>query len=240
MPEGGTLRISAAAAGDDGAVRITVADTGRGMAPELLERIFEPFFTTKEAGEATGGTGLGLASVHGSVAQAGGRVEVESAPGRGSTFHVLLPAAPPGSRAEPDPGDVVAAPSSGGSETVLLCEDSEPLRALLERTLTRAGYGVVAAADSASALELARELDGAYDAVVTDIVMPGGSGLRLAEDLARLHGARPLLLVSGFSAGSLDRTTPLPEGSDFLQKPFESAELLAALRRLLDGGAAEG
>jgi two-component system cell cycle sensor histidine kinase/response regulator CckA len=233
MPDGGTLRITAETVHVDEAPQacITVADTGTGIAPELLENIFEPFFTTKEMGD---GTGLGLASVHGTVTQAGGRIAVESTLGRGSTFRVFLPAAPDDAPAPSAAPDVPAVSVPGGTETVLLCEDEAPLRALLERMLGRAGYRVAAAADAAQALTLADGLDGAYDVLVTDVVMPGGSGLDLADELARRDGSRPLLLISGFNAETVDRRSSMPAGSAFLEKPFESAELLAAVRSLLD------
>jgi len=233
MPGGGTLRITAETVQlDEPHACITVADTGTGIAPELLENIFEPFFTTKEMGD---GTGLGLASVHGTVTQAGGRIAVESTLGRGSTFHVYLPAAPDDAPSPSAAPQAPAAPVAGGTETVLLCEDEAALRALLERMLGRAGYQVAAAVDAAHALELAERLGGAYDLLVTDVVMPGGSGLDLADELARRDGARPLLLISGFNAETVDRRSSMPAGSAFLEKPFESTELLATLRSLLDG-----
>ncbi len=245
MPDGGRLDITAETVHVDpaDAIRhlglapgphacITVADTGTGIAPELLENIFEPFFTTKEMG---GGTGLGLASVHGTVTQAGGQIVVDSTLGRGSTFRVYLPAAPEDAPVPDVPPEPSAAPVAGGTETVLLCEDEAPLRALLERMLGRAGYRVVAAVDARHALEVADALDGEYDVLVTDVVMPGGSGLDLAGELARRDGERPLLLISGFNAETVDRRAIMPAGSAFLSKPFESAELLEALRSLLDG-----
>ena len=233
MPDGGTLRITAETVHPDEAPHacITVADTGTGIAPELLENIFEPFFTTKEMGD---GTGLGLASVHGTVTQAGGWIAVESTLGRGSTFRVFLPAAPDDAPSPSRAPEASTAAVAGGTETVLLCEDEAPLRALLERMLGRAGYRVVAAVDAAHALTLADSLDGAYDVVVTDVTMPGGSGLDLADELARRNGVRPLLLISGFNAETVDRRASMPAGSAFLEKPFESAELLANVRSLLD------
>ena len=180
------------------------------------------------------GTGLGLASVHGTVTQAGGRVVVESTLGQGSTFRVYLPAAPEDAPSPSAAPEAPAAAVAGGTETVLLCEDEAPLRALLERMLGRAGYRVAAAVDAAHALELADGLEGAYDMLVTDVVMPGGSGLDLADELARRDGARPLLLISGFNAETVDRRASMPAGSAFLEKPFESADLLATVRSLLD------
>jgi DNA-binding response OmpR family regulator len=147
---------------------------------------------------------------------------------------VFLPAAPDDAPSPSAAAEAPAAAVAGGTETVLLCEDEAPLRALLERMLGRAGYRVAAAADAAHALTLADGLDGGYDVLVTDVVMPGGSGLDLADELARRDGSRPLLLISGFNAETVDRRSSMPAGSAFLEKPFESAELLAAVRSLLD------
>jgi two-component system, cell cycle sensor histidine kinase and response regulator CckA len=147
---------------------------------------------------------------------------------------VYLPAAPDDAPSPSAAPQAPAAPVAGGTETVLLCEDEAALRALLERMLGRAGYQVAAAVDAAHALELAEGLGGAYDVLVTDVVMPGGSGLDLADELARRDGARPLLLISGFNAETVDRRSNMPAGSAFLEKPFESADLLAAVRSLLD------
>ena len=163
---------------------------------------------------------------------------VESTLGQGSTFRVLLPAAPEDAPSPSAAPETPAAAVAGGTETVLLCEDEAPLRALLERMPGRAGYRVAAAVDAAHALELAVGLEGAYDMLVTDVVMPGGSGLDLADELARRDGARPLLLISGFNAETVDRRASMPSGSAFLEKPFESADLLATVRSLLDGSAA--
>ena len=120
---------------------------------------------------------------------------------------------------------------TGGAEA----DHEAPLRALLERMLGRAGYRIAAAVDAAHALRLADRLDGAYDVLVTDVIMPGGSGLDLADELARRDGKRPLLLISGFNVETVDRRASMPAGSAFLEKPFESTELLATLRSLLDG-----
>ena len=147
---------------------------------------------------------------------------------------MYLPAAPEDAPSPSRGARVAGGAVAGGTETVLLCEDEAPLRALLERMLGRAGYRVAAAVDAAHALELADGLDGAYDVLVTDVVMPGGSGLDLADELARRDGARPLLLISGFNAETVDRRASMPAGSAFLEKPFESAELLATVRSLLD------
>ena len=148
MPDGGTLAIETGAAGEH--VRLAVSDTGTGIEPGVLEHIFEPFYTTKDVGL---GTGLGLATVHGIVTQSGGRVEVSSDPGLGSTFTVLLPAAE-GAPREPERAGPLAV---GGDETLLLCEDEDGVRKLLELVLTGAGYTVLSAAGAEQALALAAE-----------------------------------------------------------------------------------
>ena len=216
MPEGGTLAIETGVAGPH--VRLAVSDTGTGIEPGVLEHIFEPFYTTKDVGL---GTGLGLATVHGIVTQSGGRVEVSSNPGLGSTFTVLLPAAE-GAPREPERAE---APAAGGHETLLLCEDEDGVRKLLELVLTGAGYTVLSAAGPEQALALAASHE--VDALVTDIVMPGMSGLQLAHRLAPLR----VLFISGYSA---EAAGGLPAGSAFLEKPFDHGALLAEVRALLD------
>ena len=217
MPGGGTLAIETSFS--DGHVRLAVSDTGSGIEPELLERIFEPFYTTKEVGL---GTGLGLATVHGIVTQSGGRVDVVSSPGMGSTFTVLLPAADASLEPASEPAE---RPRIGGDETLLLCEDEDGVRKLLELVLRGAGYTVLSAAGPEEGLALAARH--AVDALVTDIVMPGMSGLELADRLAPLRA----LFISGYSS---EAAGGLPGGSAFLEKPFDHGALLAAVRALLD------
>jgi two-component system cell cycle sensor histidine kinase/response regulator CckA len=220
MPEGGTLSI--AVTGVDGGVRITVADDGMGMPPDVRERAFEPFFTTKEAGE---GTGLGLATVHGIVTQSGGEVHVYSEPDLGTSFKVYLPITgqvPVPVEPERSDGDRLR-----GTETVLLCEDEEGVRHLVEHVLTTHGYRVLAAAGPMQALELAAEQR--IDVLVSDVIMPDLSGPELARRLESLQPGVRTLFVSGYTAETVRDRGRLPAGSAFLEKPFDQLSLLRAV-----------
>ena len=231
MPDGGTLTMETRML-DLGhpVVCLTVTDTGGGIDPEVAEHVFEPFYTTKEQGR---GTGLGLATAHGIVTQAGGQIHVYSEPGLGATFKVLIPAArgavPRPPRRPPEPEDLI------GSETILLCEDEDALRSMVARILGEAGYTVLSAPGGEEALEIAAARDGAVDALVTDVIMPGLSGPEVAERLT-VDGRPRTLFLSGYTADALRDRANLPPGSAFLEKPFAPAALLAALRALLDEG----
>jgi PAS domain S-box-containing protein len=238
MPRGGTLRVATerrAFAGGEGRSRpgeyvaLRVSDTGEGMLPDVRERVFEPFFTTKQPGE---GTGLGLATVHGIVQQAGGTIEVESAPGKGTTFSILFPRcvqAP--ADAGGGAGAALAPPISG---TVLVVEDDAAVRSLAVRALEQTGLRVLAASRGQEALALAAERRQAVDLVVTDVVMPGIDGTEVARRLRERWPDLPVLYVSGYvppggaRAGEGARERLLP-------KPFTPAELAAAVRVLLAG-----
>ncbi len=243
MPDGGRLTLSTRnleLGPDQGAahpgvppgryVVVTAADTGVGMSEDTVAHIFDPFFTTKQPGQ---GTGLGLAMVYGFVQQSGGYVEVESAVGRGTTLRILLPAS-----TEPldaAPAAAGAAPSAGGSETILLVEDEDAIRALCQRTLEARGYRVLVAGRGAEALGVAESYEGTIHLLLTDMVMPGMSGRDLADHLTgRRHGLR-VLFMSGYpnerrrgsSAGASD-------GRGMLQKPFTPDGLTARVREVLD------
>jgi PAS domain S-box-containing protein len=211
-------------------VRIRVSDTGTGMSRDVVSRAFEPFFTTKPSGE---GTGLGLATVYGIVAQAGGDVQIYSEEGMGTTINVLLPAS-----AE-TPVAVRAAPAGAAlrarGETVLVAEDEEALRDVVVRALTGAGYHVLAAEGGPAALRLAAEHAGTIHLLVTDVVMPAMLGKELAE---RLTAARPdarVLYVSGYARPVLASQGTLDPDVALLEKPFTKTDLLAAVRDRLDG-----
>ncbi|MGC3997068.1 MAG: ATP-binding protein [Anaeromyxobacter sp.] len=239
MPSGGRLRIVAGRApATEGAgggparpasVAITVIDTGRGMAPEELERIFEPFFTTKEPGK---GTGLGLAIVYGIARQHGGDVEVESEPGRGTTMRVLLPAHEGPADAPPAPAPVRSAPR--GRETVLLAEDEPLVREALRRALAGAGYEVIVAADGDEAVARFEAHRDRIAACVLDVVMPRRNGLEAAEAITRACPGLPVLLASGYAADALEERGLLPAEATFITKPVTPADLLATLRKRLD------
>jgi CheY-like chemotaxis protein len=197
------------------------------MDPITLERIFEPFFTTKEVGR---GTGLGLSTVYGIVQQAGGAVFVESEPGAGARFRLYFPAAE-GAVAPASGGDPGEASPPGG-ETVLLVEDEPELRAPLLRILREHGYRVLEAGDADEALAAA-DTHGPVDLLLSDVVMPRGSGVELARALAGRHPGLRTLLMSGYPFEALSR-----DGvgeMEVLQKPVRPDELArrvrAALRR---------
>jgi PAS domain S-box-containing protein len=223
MPDGGELRIETRNA--DGAVQLSVADEGHGMEPEVARRAFEPFFTTRPKGQ---GTGLGLATAYGAVTDAGGTIEIESAPGAGTTIHIRLPAT---TEAEARPGDGAGAAPEGTGETVLLVEDEAAVRKVVLRQLTNAGYRVREAGEPLEALRLFTEDPQCCDMLLTDIVMPGMSGTQLASRLRELRPDLPVLFMSGYTAGPAPGGYELPADATLLHKPFDRSALLAAVRR---------
>jgi PAS domain S-box-containing protein len=207
-------------------VRITVADTGRGIEPAVQRRIFEPYFTTKEVGR---GTGMGLATVYGIVRQSGGWISVESESGVGTTFRIDLPTVeePVGEEGlAPQPPVPTAHP---GSETVLLVEDEDVIRAWLRRVLVGRGYSVIDASSGAVALGLV-DGDVPIDLVVTDMVMPGIQGDELVDRLRDTRPGLPAVVISGFTGDSFDTVTLF----QLLQKPFDAETLLRAVREAID------
>jgi two-component system cell cycle sensor histidine kinase/response regulator CckA len=210
-------------------VLLTVSDTGVGMDPETRARLFEPFFTTKPVGK---GTGLGLSTVYGIVKQSGGDIRVDSEPGRGTTFRIFLPRVEAPSDPQPD---VAPDPLPRGSETVLLVEDEDPVRRLAVIVLGRLGYRVLEAPDAETAAAIFEAHAGLVDVLVTDVIMPGQSGPRLAE---RLRVARPdlrVLYVSGYAEEALEAPTGAASSTAFLAKPYTGAMLARKVRDVLDG-----
>jgi two-component system, cell cycle sensor histidine kinase and response regulator CckA len=197
------------------------------MTDDERRQLFDPFFTTKD-----GGTGLGLATVHGIVEQSGGAIEVESAPGLGSSFRILLPAA------QAESADREQAPSrdtpTRGNETILLVEDETIVRQLVAEILEANGYGVLQAGDGPSALELLRRHTGDVDLLVTDVVMPGMSGPEVANAIAAMRPGTQVLYISGYTDSAIGHHGVLEPGIAFLQKPFSAADLTRKVRAVLD------
>ncbi len=208
-------------------VRISVSDTGIGMDAATVERVLEPFFTTKPLHQAVG---LGLSTVHGIVRDHGGTLRIDSTRGRGTTVHLLLPAAAvaPAAGATPSP----ATPPPGGGATVLIVDDEEIVRSSLRRALTRFGYRVLEAADGATALAAVQSAVPPVELVMLDLVLPGG-GAGIFELLKAVRPELRVLISSGYTPDS-DAARGLASRVDgFLQKPFELPELRAAVARAL-------
>jgi signal transduction histidine kinase len=210
-------------------VRISVTDTGEGMSDEVKARIFDPFFTTKPADS---GTGLGLSIVYGVVREYKGHLVVESELGVGSTFHVYLPRA--AEVAAQRPVAVGTSANVGGSETVLVIEDEDAVRGLVSRTLSGAGYAVMAAPSGEDAIRAAHDYTGVIDIIVADTVLPGISGREAATQICEQRPDSRLLFMSGYTPDEILRKGISAGELDLLQKPFSGAELLTRVRRKLD------
>ena len=210
-------------------VMLAVSDSGLGIPREHHRHIFEPFFTTKDQGK---GTGLGLATVYGIVKQSGGYIEVDSEPGRGTTFRIYLPrvdaAAPAADRAGRP-----AAPA-GGTETILLVEDEEGVRELARDILRAGGYTVIEARNGPEALLLCEHHQGRIDLLLTDVVMPEMSGRELAERMGPLRPSLSVLYMSGYTDDAVIRHGVLGADTAFLQKPFTPTALTRRVRETLD------
>jgi len=207
---------------------LTVSDTGCGMTAEVLAHLFEPFYTTKDIGK---GTGLGLSNVYGVVKQTGGEITVTTTVGKGTSFHIYLP------RFEGRPGEEESThlkPSGGGHETVLLVEDEELVRSMFVEVLKSAGYDVLEATQGSEALALAERFPEPIDLLVTDVTMPGFSGVELARRLGATRPDMRVLFVSGYTGQEAEQWGKLDRPVQFLQKPFHSDALLNKVRRILD------
>jgi CheY-like chemotaxis protein len=247
MPQGGALTITTAnlettSGHIDNGVRLdagswvvlSVRDTGCGMAADVVPRIFEPFFTTKAPGR---GTGLGLATVYGIVAQSHGQIAFDTGVGTGTTFRIYLPAVIP----EGDRADGTAErrrPAPPGGETILLVEDEVAIRRLMQTALQQHGYVVLSAGDAEEALQLATQHDGPIHLLLSDIVMPGASGVDLAQRLVASRPDTKVMHISGFSVAA--HVARLKANVTFLQKPFTPETLLRTVRECLSSSPSAG
>jgi two-component system, cell cycle sensor histidine kinase and response regulator CckA len=248
MPDGGKLTLHTSVAVLDAAYAaghpearpgeytlLTVSDTGCGMNAATLERIFEPFFTTKPHGE---GTGLGLPTVYGIVKQAGGHLVVYSEPAHGTVFRIYLPSVRkaltpiPHRRSEPAP--------PVGTETILLCEDDAAVRELAAHLLAGAGYRVLAAPDAGHALQAASQQHGLIHLLLTDVIMPGMNGRKLADILRARRPDLKTLFMSGYTSNVIAHHGVLEADVEFLEKPFSRQSLLQRVREVLDKPALTG
>ena len=242
MPDGGRLTIATSLEQIDAAVarenpeaspgrfvRLSVTDSGNGIAPDHLPRIFEPFFTTKGAHK---GTGLGLATVYGIVKQHRGWLTVQSELGKGSTFTMYLPVSE-------RPSGIIrrraAESPRGGQETILLVEDEEPVRVLARTVLERSGYAVIDAPHGAAALDIWQSQRDRIDLVFTDMVMPEGvSGRQLADRVLADRPEMRVIITSGYSLEVFGKELAPSDHVTFLQKPYQPQPLLACVRAMLD------
>ena len=242
MPRGGTLSLETCNIQVDAAlarqhpglipgayVCLQVADTGHGIAPEVMPRIFEPFFTTKELGK---GSGLGLSTVYGFVKQSGGCVTVSSEPGQGAAFGIYLPRASElPDRKPPAPAAVT---SSAGTETILLVEDEAVVRDLVCEILRESGYNVLSAPSGIDAMKITAEHTKRIDLLITDVVMPETSGPELANTLRRACGEMRVLYMSGYTDDAVLVRQGLPEKCAFIRKPYTPLQFLQKVRETLD------
>jgi CheY-like chemotaxis protein len=204
-------------------VQLAVEDNGTGIPDDIKPHVFEPFFTSKGVGH---GTGLGLASAYGIVTQSGGSIEFDSTVGRGTTFTIILPASAPGA---PEPIPAREPVASEATATILLVEDEPIVRDLIAAGLEEEGYTVIAKPAPSEALGYVEE-GGAFDFLITDVVMPGIGGGELVERIRSAVGSSfDTIYISGYPASGIT----LDEHSSFLQKPFELDELYAHVERVL-------
>jgi PAS domain S-box-containing protein len=214
-------------------VMLAVTDTGEGMSPDVAARIFEPFFTTKEVGK---GTGLGLSVVFGIVKQSGGSISVYSEPGVGTTFRIYFPEVKQTGAIEPSsaPAPVREIALLRGSETILLVEDEDAVRAFAANVLRRQGYEVLEAHNGLEAIEVLQRSQSSVRLLVTDVVMPEMGGPALVARLRELHPALPVLYMSGYAERAVVHNGLVKSKQPFLPKPFTPIVLARKVREVLD------
>ena len=238
MPHGGRIVIetrnlaapSSAPASEDSGVAVEVRDEGHGIAPEAMPYIFEPFYTTKELGK---GTGLGLSTVYGIVKQSGGDVEVESTPGVGTTFRVVLPRYSDSAATRRFSPQGTVGPRADA--TILLVEDEDAVRVLATRVLTRAGYTVLSASRGDEAVELFARHQADIALLLSDLVLPGLGGIEVAQRVRAMRPALKVLLMSGYTDRDVGALAGESENIAFMHKPFTPEMLTRRIGDLLHG-----
>jgi CheY-like chemotaxis protein len=239
MPNGGTLNIETAnyltkekenlntGYPHGEYVMLSVSDTGTGIDDEILKHIFEPFFTTKKLGK---GTGLGLATVHGIVAQNGGYIEVESSTFCGTTFRILFPRC----------AEVLQEVESVGAElltcnaSILLVEDDETLRKMTSKMLERLGFSVTQCDSPHQAIECCKKLESSFDLILTDVVMPKMNGKEMVEQIMKFKKDLKVLYISGYSNEIISQKGLLLEDINFIQKPVSLNDLMKKITEILN------
>ena len=210
-------------------VQLTVTDTGCGMDSETLEHIFDPYFTTKEVGE---GTGLGLSVVHGIVKTHGGTITVESAPGKGTAFHVYFPVIEKDVETQEEDEE----PLPTGNERILFVDDEQVILYVAEEMLKQLGYDVVIQKSSVEALELFRAEPDRFDLVITDMTMPKMTGDQLALELMKIRPDIPIILCTGFSPKISEKQAKEIGIKAFAMKPLVRRDMANIVRKVLDPG----
>jgi two-component system cell cycle sensor histidine kinase/response regulator CckA len=213
-------------------LKLTVSDTGHGMSPEVMKRIFDPYFTTKKTGE---GTGMGLAVIHGIVKGYGGDISVQSQPGKGTTFQVLLPGI-----VDPEKettGKIQKEKEEeipGGSERILLVDDETQLLDAIGHILEKKGYQVKSMSHPLDALNTFKEKPGQFDLIICDLTMPQMTGIQLAREIKKINPGIPIILCSGF--GSIINREQIKDlgVNDFITKPINRSNLTRLVRKVLD------
>jgi len=243
MPNGGDLRIDVTSTELDSKsarrnidaspgkyVTITVADTGVGMDAETCRNAFDPFFTTKPVGE---GTGVGLAMVYGFVRQSGGYITLHSEVGHGTTFKIYLPTTTEPPKETGSPVEAEDTTGDRATATILVVEDDEQLRNMLADILRKGGHTVLTAGNAREALPIGEHYEEQIDLLITDVVMPGMSGVELAEKLKAVRPDMAVLLISGYGDSELLRRGLAADNTELLLKPFGADKLLSAVNRML-------
>ena len=230
MPSGGKLTVKTSRK-DDAFIKILISDTGTGMSEQVKSHIFDPFFTTKGPNK---GTGLGLSVVFGIIKQAGGTIEVESVSGKGTDFHITLPAITT-VLANIKPTEAEVIPTIYGKESVLLVEDEPELRELIEEVLKNNGYNVFAPETTQEAIQIGTNKSLMLDLLITDMMMPEVNGLDLATKISQAHPEIKVIVMSGYLEQELTEKIDSSSTQFFMQKPFSPNELIIKIQKIFDG-----